>query len=277
MTRIVVDSGCDLHELPTGSVAEYERVPLKIIVGDREFVDDYSLDIAEMMEAMSVYSGASRSACPSPDEWMTAFGDADEVFAMSISGEMSGSFNSLMAARDLAAERNPNQKIFIFDSKGASASMNLMIRKLSEFVNGGMAFDDICRDIISYRDRCRLTFALYSVENFVKNGRVSRLSGMASRILGIHIVCRADDGKLSPKHKCRGVERGYLKMLEEMVADGFRRGHVILSQSFNPEGAKRLAALICEKFKGTEVEIMPTSGLCSFYAEKQGLLVGYEV
>ncbi len=275
MRVIAVDSGCDLKELDCKG-AEFRRVPLKIIVGDRVFTDDFDLDRREMMDAMAAYPQASRSACPSPEEWLNAFGDADEVYAVAITGGMSGSYASLRAARDIALELDPNRRIFILDSRQASSGMTMLVRKIAAWIDEGKSFEEIGRRAVLYRDKIRLTFVLYSIDNFVKNGRVSRVAGMVSRVLGIHIVCRAEDGNLAPKHKCRGVERGYLKMLDEMELDGYKGGKAVISHSFNAEGAQALKELIEYRFEGAQVEVMPTSGLCCFYSEMNGMLIGYE-
>lgn len=273
---IVVDSGCDLKEID-GDEAGFFRAPLILNVGDREFVDDFSLDVTDFMKEMTAYGGKTGSAAPSPGVWQEMFDKAEEVFAFTITGTLSGSYASAMTARNVVAEKNPDKKIYIMDTCSAGPELTLMVEKTLEYIRNGMTFEEIVTGLAEYKKRTKLVFALSSLDNLIKNGRVSKLKGGMAGLLGIKILGYASEsGTLEILKKCRGKLSVYDSMIEEMIRCGYRGGKVIISHCFNSEKAEYLTQKIKEKFPKSRVVTMPTSGLCSYYAEKQGILLGFE-
>lgn len=280
MKKILVDSGCDLMCIET--MAEgivYDRVPLKILMGDKEFVDDETLDVAQMVEEMYIYQGKTSSACPSPEEWAAHFRDAEESYVITITGALSGSHNSAMVAKHMVEEEDPSKKIYVLDSLSAGGEMTLLTQKLHELLQADVPFEEVCRQMDAYsRDHTRLVFVLYSIENLVKNGRVSKIAGMAAGLLNLSIVAKATEkGEIGPIGKARGKKKGARLVLEEMEQQGYQGGKVILSHCQNPDGVEMIKETISEKYENVVFESMETRGLCSYYAERNGLMIGYEV
>ena len=69
------------------------------------------------------------------------------------------------------------------------------------------------------------------------------------------------------------VFRCMYKTMKEM---GFAGGKVRIDHCLNPEAAEQLQELILNEYPDCDVQIGTCTGLCSFYAEKGGLLVGFE-
>ena len=277
--EIIADSGCDLKNLE--QIGENQitfcRAPLTLAVGEREFVDNNWLDVSEFMREMEEYQGRTGSAAPSPQEWYHAYEQAQEVFAVTITGTLSGSYKSAMAARDMILETEPQKKIHVFDSKSAGPGMTLLVKKIQECIQNGMEFDEIVAYIEQYQKQTHLLFVLESLDNFVKNGRVSKLVGGMAGLLGIKILgCASEEGTLEVLQKCRGKRSAYEKLVEEMIKKGFHGSKVIISQCFNEERADDISALIKNIFPHCDITIMPTSGLCSYYAERGGILLAFE-
>lgn len=275
---IISDSSCDIRFLNNpGKDLAFACVPLTIRVGEKEFTDNEFLNPSEMLREMYAYKGKSTSACPSPEEWALQFRRADEVFALTITSGLSGSYNSAMTARSMVLEECPDKKICIIDTLSTGPEMALLIEKLNEYISEGLDFDTVCAKIQSYRQHTHLLFKLESLDNLVKNGRTSRLTAKMADILNIHIVgCASQEGTLEVLHKCRGANRAYSSMLREMIQNGYSNGKVIISHCENEAGANILKAKIEEAFEDPDIHIIPTGGLCSFYAERKGILLGYE-
>lgn len=275
---IVSDSSCDIRFFKNPAKdSAFSYVPLTIRVGDREFTDNEFLNTAEMLREMYAYKGKSTSSCPSPEEWAVQFRRADEVFALAITSSLSGSYNSAMTARSMVLEECPDKKICIIDTLSTGPEMALLIEKLNEYFNENLDFDTICDKIHSYQQHTHLLFKLESLDNLVKNGRTSRLTAKMADVLNIHIVgCASREGTLAMLHKCRGANRAYSSMLKEMIQNGYSNGKVIISHCENEEGAGILKSKIEEAFEDPDIRIIPTGGLCSFYAERRGILLGYE-
>lgn len=276
---IIVDSGCDLIIDPTQNTEDLymSRVPLRLRIGEKEYVDDFSLDIPSFMKEMSEYPGSTGSAAPSPQEWYDAFMQADEVFAVTITGGLSGSYSSAMAGRDMILEDYPDKKICIVDSKSAGGGLTILVRKLQEYIAGNLPFEEIVEKITDYKQNTRTYFILESMDNLVKNGRVSPLIGKLAGILGIKILGQAStEGTIELLHKCRGKATIYKKAVQEMIESGYNGGKVSISHCFSDEKVNLLLDLIKEHFPTFSVEVIPTSGLCSYYAEENGIILAFE-
>ena len=272
--RIVADSSCDMFALKS---CEFASAPMKIITDGREFVDDEKLDVAEMVEFLDQYKGKSKSSCPNTSDWLEAFEDADDIFCITITSGLSGSYNSASAAKQIYENDHEGSRVFVIDTLSAGPEISLIIEKIEEYVNNELDFEDICERITAYSKKTGLLFMLKSLKTFANNGRVSPVVAKIAGIAGICIVGKAsDEGTLAPRHKCRGEKKSLETITEELEAEGFRSGKISIGHCLNPEGAELIKSMILKKFGDVQIEIHKFRGLCSFYAEKGGVLVGFE-
>jgi len=272
--KIVADSSCDLFEL---NHTEFAYAPMKIITAESEFIDDPALDTDAMVEHFDKYKGKSKSSCPNTADWLDAFGDADDIFCVTITSGLSGSFNSACAAKKIYEADNEGKRVFVIDTLSAGPEVTLTVEKLEEYIAQGMAYEDICNHITGYLKKTGLVFMLKSLKTFANNGRVSPVVAKIVGIAGICIVGKAsDEGTLEPMHKCRGEKRSLETLVETLRSEGFRSGKISIGHCQNLSAADQLKKSILAKFQNAQVEIHKLKGLCSFYAEKGGVLVGFE-
>ena len=272
--KIVADSSCDLFELKGSELA---IAPMKIITAEREFIDDESLDVNGMADYLYQYKGRSKSSCPNTSDWIEAFGDADEVFCVTITSGLSGSYNSACAAKQIYEAENEGKRVFVFDTLSAGPEITLIIERIEKCIEQGMQFDEICDNVTAYMKRTGLVFMLKSLKNFANNGRVSPVVAKIVGIAGICVVGKAsDDGKLEPMHKCRGEKKSLEKILTHIENEGFRSGKISIGHCQNETAAESLKEMILQRFRKAQIEIHKLRGLCSFYAEKGGVLIGFE-
>ena len=272
--KIVADSSANMLTLKD---AAFASAPLKIITAEREFVDDEALDVAAMNAWFDTYKGKSKTSCPNPSDWLEAFGDSEEVFCVTITSGLSGSYNAACVAAQMYEADHPGRKVFVIDSLSAGPELALIVEKLEQMILLQLPFGEICARISDYTQKTGLLFMLESLKNFANNGRVSPAVAKIAGILGIRIVGKASDvGQLEPLDKCRGQEKSLQAIATHLKAGGFGKGRLLIHHNTNEEAAKRLAALVREKFPLAQVQIGICRGLCSYYAEKGGLLVGYE-
>ncbi|MBO5460881.1 MAG: DegV family protein [Ruminococcus sp.] len=271
--KLVADSSANLQEFIG---ADYTSVPLKIVAGDKEYVDDASLDALNMMKEMKEYKGKSGTACPGVGEWMEAFDNADEVYGVAITSQLSGCYNASQVATEHYLDENPNAKVFILDSLSTGPEMHLILEKYKELLEAGKNFEEICEEIKEYHKHTNLMFSLESLNNLARNGRVSTVVAAAVGMLGIRIVGRAENGQLEPMHKCRGEKKALQQIFKSMKELGYNGGKVRISHSYNENAANKLAEMIRESYPGCDISIGLNGGLCCFYAEEGGVLVGFE-
>ncbi len=270
--KIAVDSSCNLPAEQGLSV-----VPMKIVAEDREFVDDASWQAEEMRDFLAHYKGRSGTPCPNVADWLEAFGEAEGVFALCLTSNLSGCYNAAVQAKASYEEQHPGRRVCCLDSLSTGPEMALIAEKLRELIEAGLDFDAIQQEIRSYMERTHLLFLLASLNNMARNGRVSALTAKAVGLLGIRIMGRAStEGTLEPLQKCRGQEKGLQALLQQMQQQGFRGGKVRIAHCQNAQGAGALARMVEEIFPGCDISVCPTTALCSFYGETGGLLVGFE-
>ena len=272
--KIVADSSADLLTLDDRTVVS---VPLKIMTDVKEYVDDAELDVKGMTDDLASYRGKSGSACPGVGDWLEAFEDADRIFCITITSNLSGSYNSAMVAKETYESENPGKKIYVIDSLSTGPEMRLIAEKIQELLAQGKEFEEICETVSEYQKSTYLVFMLKSLTNLANNGRVSPAVAKIAGVLGIHIVGIASEvGTLEQKAKSRGEKKGILSVWSQMKELGYKGGKVKIHHCFNLEAAKQLKELIKHEFANADVEIGKTRGLCSFYAERGGMLIGME-
>ncbi|MGT2935230.1 DegV family protein [Streptococcus castoreus] len=277
--KIVSDSGCDLKVLKNQSDdLRFERVPLTIQIGTDIFRDDEGLDIDNMMATMYQSSRAATSSCPSPDAFLQAYKGADNVIAITITGTLSGSHNSARLAKNYLLEENPNANIHIIDSLSAGGEMDLLVLELERLINLGLSFDEVVDKITAYQERTRLIFVLAKVDNLVKNGRLNKLIGKVVGLLNIRMVGQASqEGDLNLLQKARGQKKAVSALVEEIQKAGYKGGKVYIAHAKNPKICEQIIDKITAIYPDADIQTGTTSGLCSFYAEDGGILMGYEI
>ena len=272
--KIVADSSANvlaLDEIP------FAAAPLKVITSDREFIDDGALDVAEMVAWFSSYKGKSKTSCPNPADWLEAFGDAQEVYCVTITSGLSGSHNAACIAKQMYETEHPGRRVCVIDSLSAGPELVLIIRQLENWLQQDMTFDEISSRVPRYLQKTGLVFMLKSLKNFAANGRVSPAVAKIAGVLGIHIVGKASDvGTLEPANKCRGESKSLAAIMNHLKENGLAKGKVRIAHCCNENAADTLKQMILTELPDVDVQIQTCRGLCSYYAEHGGLLVGYE-
>ena len=272
--KIVADSSANL---PSLAGIAYASVPLKIVTDEKEYVDDETLDTAAMVADLEAYKGRSGTACPSVGDWLEAFGDAEYVFTVAITSNLSGCHNAAVQAKEVYEENHPDRHVCCLDSLSTGPEMVLIAEKLRELIDAGLDFAAVEEQIREYMKKTHLLFSLESLNNLAQNGRVSKVAAKAAGILGIRVVGKASDvGTLQQLHKCRGEKKGLDMVLEEMKAHGFTGGKVRIAHAHNPSAAQAMLDLVQANFPDIEATVGPMTGLCCFSAERGSVMIGFE-
>lgn len=266
--KIVSDSASNVFSL---SQTDYACVPLKIITASKEYVDTPELDVPLMIEELRHSKGPSGTSCPNVHEWSEAFQGADAAFAVTITSALSGSYSAaLQAALD-------HGNVHVIDSLTAGPEMQLLIEKLQDFILAGDSFDQICQKIHAYQQSTHTLFCLESLNNLARNGRINPAVAKIAGVLGIRVIGQgSSQGTLEPLHKSRGEKKALETIYSEMRKNNFHGGKVRISHCLNLPAAQQLENLIRQDFPDADVELLPSTALCSFYSEKGGLIIGYE-
>ena len=278
--NIVSDSSCDLRMAAFESDrVRFETVPLRIQVGEREFLDNDDLVVPDLLDAMSQEKSASSTACPSPAAFARAFEAGDCTVCFTISSNLSGTYNSAVMGREMVLEEHPEKEICIIDSKSTAGAMVLLIRKAKELMEADTQgdFAGICDQLRMYQAALRTCFTLENFDNLIKNGRMRPLVGTLLHSLGIHVIADATpQGTIQVADKARGEAKTYKTITALMKSSKDCTGaEVVISHCENMAGALKLKQQILEDLPVKSVDVLSCRGLTSFYAMEKGLIIGY--
>ncbi len=274
MVKFIADSSCDKISFEG---VNFESVPLTIYTDEKSYLDDDKIDVHDMLDYLSNYHARSYTACPSADQWLTAFGDADEIYVVTLTSGLSGTYNSACVAKDMFLQDHPDAKIHVIDSLSTGPEMHLIVEKLIELKNEGNSFEDTVAKITEYYKTTRLFFSFFSLHNFAQNGRVSKVVASAIGILNIRVLGTADEeGKVGVIAKCKGEKKMLSSLMAEIEKAGYKGGKFRISHVENEPLSQKVCELIKEKYPNADTLYYPAKGLCSYYAERNGIIIGFE-
>ena len=240
--KIVVDTACDFREIPNKAEnVTYERVPFSLQIKDKVYVDTLDLNIDEMMKEMYASSEPARSACPSPEAYLAAYKGADNVIVLTLTGGMSGSYNSAVIGEKMLREENSNTNIHIINTLSAGGQNDLFLLKINELIKEGLSFDEVVSEMTKYQENTKLIFSLEKVDNLVKNGRLSKLAAAVVGLLNMRMVGEASkEGTLHLLHKVRGEKKAISTVVEEMIKAGYKGGRAVITHRNNKNICKKI-------------------------------------
>lgn len=274
VTRIIADSTVDRIVM---AGHDFKSVPLTIYTDERSFTDDENLDVDEMLDYLASYKGRSYTSCPNIDEWLECYEGADIIYVVALTSGLSGTYNAAVNAANIYIEDNPDAKIHVFDTLSAGPEVRLIVDYLGELVKAGEGFESVIDKVNDYMNHTRVFFALESFHNFAENGRVNKAIAAAAGVLNIRILATAtDEGQIEIAAKCRGEKGEILKFLNVMNEAGYNGGKVYIGQCHAEELADKISAHIKDSYPEAAIDIYETKGLCSYYAEKGGILLSCE-
>ncbi len=274
--NIIADSSCDLFDLEEASAdIAYLNVPFIISIETQEYIDDESLDTAELVAKMKESKKASSTACPSPDSWLEKMDKDAYNICVTISKNLSGSYNSALIAAQMFNEAGAAGKAAIVDGRATGPAAVLAVRKLTELISEGFEFEEVVSKTEKYIEGMNTVFALSSFDNLIKAGRMGKLAGVLAASLDFRGVGVEEDGRIKFKAKVRGKKKMTQTMIDVMRENSFSGGEVVVSHCHNEVLAQKLCDEIKSEWKDTQITVMHTRGLNSYYAEKGGLIVSY--
>ena len=275
--HIVCDSCTDLTEedLKKGC---YTLVPLTLLVDGEEIIDDETFDQADFLAKVAASKESVKSACPAPESYMEAYSKADDIYVVTLSAELSGSYNSAVLGKNLYEEENGTKNIHVVNSRGAATTQVLIARKLNEYASQGMPFEEVVDKIEEYTTSLRTYFVLETLEVLRKNGRLSRLSATIAGALNIKpVMIGTRDGVIQKAAQARGMKKALAKMVEHMGSGGrdLTRRQFVISHCNCYERAVYVKELIKKHLHAEDIDIVDTKGVSSLYACDGGIIVSY--
>lgn len=271
--KLIVDSSSNMVNDPAHNV---EVVPLTISFGGKDYIDDQNLNIQEFLSDMNKNQVAGKTTCPSIQAWLDALEGTEKAIIVTMTSGMSGTFSSALQAKNMYEEKHPSSQIIVVDSRSAGPELTIVLHGIEKMIQGDIRFVDLEEEIAEFRMHTHLLFILQSLHNLSLNGRVSPTVAKIAGLLKINLIGTASkDGKLEPLTKARGMKKAIRELLKYMKDDNYHGGEVIIDHCENEKDAETIKEKLQAEYPDAQITIRPMHGLCSFYAEEGGLMIGF--
>ena len=274
--KIIIDScGELLNEWKDDE--RFESVPLTLMVGADQIIDDETFDQLSFLKKVADYPECPKSACPSPERYMKAYDcEAEHIYAVTLSSELSGSYNSALLGKNLLLEDHPEKKIHVFNSCSASIGQTLIAAKIQECEEAGMSFEEVVSTVDRYIEGQHTFFVLENLDTLRKNGRLSKVNALVASALKIKpVMGSTDEGSICQLDQARGMNRAMIKMVEQVIAKTPDSADKVLAISHCncPARAQVLKEAFEERMKLAKIIVLDTAGVSSMYANDGGVIV----
>ena len=274
--KIIVDSCGELTEEMKAS-GRYETASLEIELQGKHIVDDETFDQAEFLKLVAESPECPKSSCPSPERYMEAYHcDAEHIYAVTLSAELSGSYNSAVLGRNLYEEEYGEKKIHIFNSRSASVGETLIALKAAECEEKGMSFEETVETVEAYIEEQHTYFVLETLDTLRKNGRLTGIKAVVATALNIKpVMGSTPEGTICQLGQARGIKKALVKMVEQVAEDVKNSKDKILAIApcYCRDRAEAVKNMILEKINVKDVIILDTAGISSMYAADGGVIV----
>ena len=254
-----------------------ESIPLTLTVGGENIIDDATFDQKDFLKKVADCPECPKSACPSPERYMKAYEcEAEHIYAVTLSAELSGSYNSAILGKNLLLEEQPEKKVHVFNSKSASGGQSLIAMKIIECEEKGLSFEEVVSEVEKSIEEMSTFFVLENLETLRKNGRLSRVKALVARALKIKpVMGSTPEGTICQLDQARGMNKAIVKMVDHIGEKGINipEKTVAITHCNCPERAKMLEEAIREKLNPAKIVVMDTAGVSSMYANDGGVIV----
>lgn len=275
--KILADSCCDLNEERKKKL-KISLVPFKIDVDDKSFIDDENLDTNKLIEAMKASPNPIKTSCPSPGDYLERYRDADvdNIYVITISKNLSGSYNSAVLSKNILEKDEPHKRVHVFDSKSASVGETLVALKIHELIEEKFSHSEIVEKVEKYIKEMKTFFILESLDNLIKNGRISKTKGLIANVLNLKPIMGSDgDGNIELVESVRGTKKAFKRLVELIGEKGEKLEEKVLAISHANalEKALELKEEIKQRYNFKDIILVKQAGLSTAYANEGGIIL----
>ena len=273
--KIIGDSCLDLtQELKQDP--HFQMIPLTLMIEDKTIIDDETFNQKEFIRLVKESEDYPKTACPSPEMFKEAYHcDAENIFVVTLSGPLSGSYNSAVLAKSLYEEEYGPKNICVINSESASSGELNIALHIRDLCEQGLSFEEIEKEVNAYRDRMNTYFVVETLDTLKKNGRLTGLSAFIATALNIKPVMSAEGGQIIKLDQARGINKALKRMVEIVFRDNEKteEKRLVISHVNAPERAEQVKEMLCSQGKFKEVVITDTAGVSTVYANDGGIIV----
>lgn len=274
--KVIVDS-CGEFTPEMKADGGFEHVALGIQIEDTQWTDDDSLKQEELLLKIAESTSCAKTSCPSPERYMESYHcDAERIYVVTLSAELSGSYNSAVLGKNLYEEEYGEKQIHVFNSKSASVGETLIALKIDECEKAGMEYEEIIRTVDAYIEGQNTYFVLENLDTLRKNGRLTGIKSLVAGALNIKPVMGATpEGTICQLGQARGMKKALAKIVDCVVSGSENTEKKILAISHCNcrERALEVQRMLLERMEVKSGIILDTAGISSMYANDGGIII----
>ena len=268
-----LDLTADLKKDP-----HFQIIPLTLQVEHTQVIDDETFDQKKFLELVRSSSECPQTACPSPEKFKEAFEcDVDQIFVITLSEHLSGTYNSAVLAKKLYEEEHGQEgkNIAVFSSDSASSGELNIALYIQSLCQASLPFEEIVEKTRSFIKNMKTYFVLESLDTLRKNGRLTGLQAFFATALNIKPVMGADSGVIVKLDQARGINKALTRMADIAIREaGETKDKVlIIAHCNNPDRAEVVKNEMCRQASFKDVIITETAGVATVYASDGGIIV----
>lgn len=274
--KIITDSAANWYQSDINGIP-HSVAPLTILVNQQPWLDDGTIDQVAFAKALQTTSTKTSSSCPNIGEWLAAYEGADEIYVITITSGLSGSYNAAQQAATTYLQDHPDVKIHVFDSRSAGPQERLLAMKLADYLNAGKSFEEVVPLMEQDIQATDLFFVLADLTNLANNGRINPAVAKVATLMNFRLYGTADDqGKLQKLGQVRGGKKMYTKLVDALIEQGYQGGKMLIDHADGLAAAEKYKSELLSRFPDAEITISECGALCSYYAEAGGVMFGFE-
>lgn len=274
-SKIVADSSCDLNE-DLKEKLNVSLVPFRIDVDEQSFTDNKDININKLIKAMKKSPNPVKTSCPSPGDFAIEYMGPEDLFVVTISSKLSGTYNSAFLAKEMIEEDDPDKFIHVFDSKSASVGETLVAMKIQELIDQKLKNFDIVEKVDKYITEMKTFFILESLDNLIKNGRISKTKGIVANLLNLKPIMGDDgDGNIKLVENNRGSKKAFKRLVQIIgeTEEKFEEKVLAIAHTNALEKAEKLKNEIEKAYNFKDIVLVKTGGLSTAYANDGGIIL----
>jgi len=274
--KIIADSSCDVTDEIKNNTG-VELVPLTLRLDDKEYLDDHTLDLKGYLKAMKASKSAPKTSCPSIQDFLDRFKDSDNIFVVTISSKLSGTYNSAMQAKAIINEEFQDKFIHVFDSMSAAIGETLVHLKLHEAIMDNLKNNEVIDKVNGFIKEMKTFFLLENLDNLAKSGRMNPIVAKAANMLSIKPIMGSHEGTIRLVDKVRGYERAFQRLVDVIGEEGSNLENKVLGIAHCNcfQRALKFKEKVMEKYRFKDIIVVEMAGLSSTYANEGGLVIAF--
>ena len=283
---IVADSAVSI---PEELIQKYDIqiVPLLSILGNKSYRDRIDLKTpGELFQLIEKSNGRPTTSAPAPAVYLEVYRqlsqNTDSILCITISSDLSMSFNAATQAKEMAHSEISGADIQIFDSRTTVGAFGFIVLAAARAAASGQDITKVIEAAKNTQSKVTMMFIFDTLSYLAKSGRIGRAAALMSNILSVKPIIEVPPatGVVEPVTRVRTRAKAVKRLLEivKQRVGTTKPIHIMVEHTTSPEEAERLKQIVSSQFNCVEIlscEFNPVAALItgpgvlglSFYSE----------